>query len=156
MRRRDFLQALNGLAAVAVLPVLRHGTGAALAAVATEATAFSAANVLEQARALAAKKFVPPKADLPPVLRELGYDQYRDIRFKRERALWATEGVPFQVEFFHRGFIFSDPVTIHVVADGQAWPVAYTSDFFTFGPGIPPLSTDTILPERSESWCRPL
>lgn len=143
MRRRDFLRALNVLAAVAVLPG-RHGIGTALAAVATEATAFSAAHVLEQARALAAKKFAPPKAELPQALRELGYDQYRDIRFKRERALWATEGMPFQVEFFHRGFIFSDPVTIHVVADGQAWPVAYTPDFFTFGPGIPPLSTDTI------------
>jgi glucans biosynthesis protein len=112
--------------------------------VAAEATAFSAAYVQEQARALAAKKFVPPKVDLPRVLRELDYDQYRDIRFKHERAIWSSEGLPFLVELFHLGFYFKEPVAIYVVADGQARRVVYSPDLFTFGPRVPPLSNGTI------------
>ena len=94
---------------------------------------FSAGDVQKQARALAAEKFVRPKIDLPKPLQDLGYEQYRDIRFKRERAIWTSEGVPFLVELFHRGFIFKEPVAIYVVADGTAQRVAYSPDFFTFG-----------------------
>jgi glucans biosynthesis protein len=114
------------------------------AATATEATPFTAAYVLEQARALAAKKFVPPKIDLPKALLELNYDQYRDIRFKRERALWQSERLPFQVELFHRGFYYKEPVGIYIVAEGQARRLLYAPDLFTFGPQVPPLVNGTI------------
>ncbi len=62
-------------------------------AAAAEAKAFSAAEVLKQARALAAEKFVRPKNDLPKVLQGLSYDQYREIRVKPERAIWSSEGL---------------------------------------------------------------
>jgi periplasmic glucans biosynthesis protein len=137
VRRRDFLKALGVFSVANLLPRLASGQGAPPAATAPETTAFSAAYVLEQARALAAKKFVPPKVELPKAFLELNYDQYHDIRFKRERALWNAEGLPFQVEFFHRGFYFKEPVVIYVVADGQARRLAYSPDLFTFGPQVP-------------------
>jgi periplasmic glucans biosynthesis protein len=100
--------------------------------------------VQEQARALAAEKFVPPKTDLPKPWQDLGYDQYRDIRFKRERAIWSSEGALFLLELFHRGFIFREPVVMHVVVDGTARRVAYSPDFFTFGPSAPPPPDGTV------------
>jgi glucans biosynthesis protein len=104
------------------------------APVAAATTAFSAATVQELARELAAKKFVRPKSDLPKALQDLHYDQYRDIRFKPERALWSSEGLPFHVEFFHRGLYYKEPVEIFTVADGRAQRRVYASDLFTFGP----------------------
>ncbi len=107
--------------------------------------AFSAGDVQKQARALAGEKFVPPKTDLPKQLQDLGYDQYHDIRFKRERAIWTSEGVPFLVELFHRGFIFKEPVVIYVVADGTARRVVYSPDFFMFGPSVQPPPDGTMI-----------
>jgi hypothetical protein len=49
---------------------------------------------------------VRTKIDLPKQLQDLSYDQYRDIRFKRERALWTSEGLPFLVELLPPGLHF--------------------------------------------------
>lgn len=138
MRRRDFLKALNTLSTAALLPTLGFGKNTVDAVAAAESTAFSDAYVQAQARDLASKKFVRPKVDLPKALQQLDYDAYRNIRFKREQAVWSSEGLPFQVDLFHRGFIFNQPVTIYLVADGQAQRVVYTPDLFNFGPNLQP------------------
>jgi glucans biosynthesis protein len=107
-------------------------------------TAFSSGDVQKQARVLAADKFVPPKNDVPKQVQDLGFEQFRDIRFKRERAIWISEGVPFLIELFHRGFIFKDPAVLYIVADGTARRVAYSSDLFTFGPSVQPPPEGTM------------
>jgi glucans biosynthesis protein len=138
VRRRDFIKALGTLSAATLMPAARRPEGASQGSDDSKTTAFAAGDVQKQARALAAERFVPPKIDLPKQVQDLGYDQYRDIRFKRERAIWTSEGVPFLVEFFHRGFIFKDPVAIYLIADGTAHRVAYSPDFFTFGARMQP------------------
>jgi glucans biosynthesis protein len=144
VRRRDFLKVLGATSVASWLPSIRRVESPLPTAAAAEAKAFSAAEVLKQARALATEKFVHPKIDLPKALQELGYDQYRDIRFKPERAIWSSEGLPFLVEFFHRGFLFTDPVAMYIVADGQARRIAYSPDLFTFGPSVSPPSEGTV------------
>ena len=44
-----------------------------------------------------------PDPAQPAELEGLNYDQYRDIRFSPDRALWRDEDLPFDVMFFHRG-----------------------------------------------------
>jgi glucans biosynthesis protein len=132
------MQALGMLSAAPLWPAVRRFEIVAQAPDASKPTPFSANDVQKQARALAAEKFVRPKIDLPKPLQDLGYDQYRDIRFKRERAIWSAEGLLFLVELFHRGFIYKEPVVIYVVADGTAQRLVYSPDFFTFGPGVQP------------------
>jgi glucans biosynthesis protein len=144
VRRRDVLKAIGPLAAVALLPVARRDGIAQPRASGGQATAFAATHVQQSARELASKPFVPPKMDLPKALQQWGYGQYRAIRFKRERALWASEGRVFQVDLVQRGFIFTPPVSIHVVAEGQARRVVYAPDLFTFGPGVPPPDEGTV------------
>jgi glucans biosynthesis protein len=144
VRRRDFMKALGMLSATMLFPAGRRLNAAAQAPNASKTMAFSAGDVEKQARALAAEKFVPPKIDLPKQLQDIGYDQFRDIRFKRERAIWTSSGVPFRVELFHRGFIFKEPVAIYIVADGTARRVVYSSDFFTFGPSLQPPPDGTL------------
>jgi glucans biosynthesis protein len=110
------------------------------AVLAKETTPFSAAVVQDLARDLATRKFVRPRSDLPKALQDLNYDQYREIGFKHERAIWSSEGLPFQVELFHRGSFFKDPVEIFTVADGRVQRLAYTPDLFTFGALLQPPS----------------
>ena len=98
---------------------------------------FNRSTVIEIARALAKKPFRAPQDKLPEQLTKLTYDQYRDIRFKPDRAIWAKTGLPFQMELFHSGFYFKDPVEVALVDNGQARHVAYDPDMFTFGPLVP-------------------
>jgi periplasmic glucans biosynthesis protein len=144
VRRRDFLKTLGTLPAAMLWPTGRGIGAVPQASEAPGTLTFSAAEVQRQARALAAEKFVPPRLDLPRPLQDLGYEQYRDIRFKREHAIWNAEGLLFRVELFHRGFIFKDPVAIYLVADGAAQRLRYSPDFFTFGAGLQPPADGTV------------
>jgi glucans biosynthesis protein len=90
------------------------------------------------ARDAAAKPFKAPDSKLPDNLKDLDYDRYRAIRFLPERALWRGEKLPFEVQFFHRGFFYINRVDIYEVANGQASKVAYQPEAFSFGNTPPP------------------
>ena len=60
------------------------------------------------------------------------YDQYRGIRFRQDRALWRGQGLPFQVGFFPRSFLYRPRVEVFEVANGRAAPVPYTPDLFDY------------------------
>src|SRR5271168_1576606 len=68
-----------------------------------------------QARRLSLRPYVPQPQRIPESLLKLTYDQYRDIRFKPEKAWWRREGLPFQLQFFHPGFFFNKTVQISAV-----------------------------------------
>jgi len=118
VHRRDLLQAGAGLSAALML-------GAADVAPAP----FDGATVRRLAMALAKQPFAAPNTDLPPALDKLGYEQYRAIQFRPDRALWK-DGLPFQVHFFPRGFLYRPAVDIFEVLDGKAAPVSYNPDLF--------------------------
>jgi len=86
---------------------------------------------------LAQERASHPYADhqtaLPDSLNKLTYDQYRDIRFVPDRALWRNQAL-FEVQFFHRGFTYRRRVNINEVdPDGSAHPVQYDPADFDFG-----------------------
>jgi len=93
---------------------------------------FSFAVVQRLAQARAAKPYVKPADELPEALAKLSYDQYRDIRYRPDRALWHNDGL-FEVQFFHLGFNFKHKVAISEVTDAGVRPVAYDSSQFDFG-----------------------
>ena len=112
--------------------------GAPSAPEATEAATpppkrFNFADVHRRAEMLAAQPFQPTGGDLPDFLKNLDYDQYRDIRFKADRSVWRTEGLPFELQFAPLGFLFKQPVAINLVEDGEVKPVEYANDLFDFG-----------------------
>src|SRR5215510_1540500 len=129
MRRRDML--LRS----AVLPIATALGGAAHA---EESSAFDGATVRTQARELAQRSYQAPDGTLPEELRNLDYQDYRAIRFNTDRALWRDQGTRFTVQFFHRGFLYKEPVKIFEVAGGRATPIRYSPDLFTFGKVKPP------------------
>ena len=117
--RRDLLSGIFGFfIATAAARSLAHAQDAALRFADPEP--FSPDLVREQARALAAEPFGAHDVPLPDVLAQLNYDQQRDIRFRRDMALWHGLGLDSEVQFFHLGYHFKTPVHIYEVADGMA------------------------------------
>ncbi len=131
MNRRQFL------AAAAALPLLRPHS-------AWSSVPFSASAVRQLAKEASTKPFKAADNKLPEALQNLNYDRYRSLRFRPDFSLWRAERLPFEAQFFHRGFLYADKVDIFEVADGNAKRIAYTPDWFEFGEGLtpPPASDD--------------
>jgi glucans biosynthesis protein len=86
-----------------------------------------------RAKALAAKPYVERPSRVPDSLRNLTYDQYRDVRFNPDSAWWRRERLPFHLQFFHPGFIYHRTVQLHEVKDGKESLINYDKDLFNFG-----------------------
>ncbi len=87
-----------------------------------------------RAKALAAKPYTTHESRVPDSLRNLTYDQYRDIRFDPARAWWLREKLPFQLQFFHPGFIYNKTVQLSTIdSSGTEDPVEFTTKLFSYG-----------------------
>ncbi|WP_371742161.1 glucan biosynthesis protein [Pseudoruegeria sp. HB172150] len=65
---------------------------------------------------------------------DLHYDDYQRIRFQRDRMRWDDEEPShFQVNAFHPGWLFKEPVHMHEVRNGQAVPMAFSTADFDYG-----------------------
>ena len=128
--------------AIWITTLVRHATApVAMAQGTVEPTRFIFADVHHQAVDLANRPYEDTEDILPQTLRDLSYDQYRVIRFRPEKALWRSEGLPFEVQFFQRAslaFMPSslDKVVINIVDKGRVVRVPYSSDMFDFGHNV--------------------
>ena len=104
-----------------------------------EPVPFDSGMVIEAARSLSKRPFVPLSADLPSVFRDLSYEQYAAIRQRAGTAIWAAENIGFAIEPLHRGSIFSSPMEISLVVDAAARRILYDPALFDFGTlAVPP------------------
>src|SRR5882724_10231132 len=131
MRRRDFLKSTAILGAATMFPDLLVADPARQLPIG-KSQAFDFAWLKGHAHALAASSYQPPQHTLPKALANLSYDQYQAIRFRRDRAQWAADGLDFHVQFFHRGPLFKQPVRIYEAVNGQAQEIAYDPAMFDF------------------------
>ncbi len=95
--------------------------------------AFGFEVVADRAQQLAQQDYAAPSNDLPKELKELDYDQYRDIRFKPAQSVWRKQALPFELQLFHPGLYYNAPVKISLVANGRAAPLQFNADFFDYG-----------------------
>jgi glucans biosynthesis protein len=132
MNRREFALAAGG---AAIEMLLRPSL-----TLAQSSRGFGRGTVLDRARDLANKVYRHP-GEVPELFGKLGYDQYRDIRFRPELGFWIGEDRGFTLELLHAGFIFKAPVEVYVVEAGTQVPVRYNTHLFNFGPHlkVPPL-----------------
>ncbi|MBF0387945.1 MAG: glucan biosynthesis protein G [Candidatus Omnitrophica bacterium] len=87
-------------------------------------------DVVARARVLATAGFQAPGKDLPEVFKKMGYDQWRGIRFKPARSLWADQ--PFSLQFFHPGFLYQQPVIINYIERDGTHPAVFSADLFDY------------------------
>lgn len=107
-------------------------------AAAPASTPFSDSTVRDLAREMARRDYRAPDATLPGAFTDLGYDEYRALRFNPQAALWREGGLGFNVQLFHRGFLYAQKVEMHEVVDRRARPIPYDPAAFTLGERAPP------------------
>jgi periplasmic glucans biosynthesis protein len=118
------------------LLVLRLGAGPAGAQDATDpapSQPFSPEYVQQLARDLAKKPFASAKDEVPARWANLSYDQYRDVRFRAERAIWRGDRRNFELHLLPSGWLYKYPVAINIVDGGITKPIQPDNSLFAFG-----------------------
>ena len=95
--------------------------------------AFDLNDVAASAERLSHAQWKEPTGQVPKWLLDLSYDQWRDIRFRRDRALWQDGKQRFTVQFFHPGLFYDRPVAVNVVDSRGVRPVAFSPNQFDYG-----------------------
>lgn len=97
---------------------------------------FSAETVIEAAKTLATTDFAKPTVELPAPFNKLSYDQYRDIRFRTDQAIWRGDKLDFELQLFPMGWLYETPVDMYVVENGEARKLVADGKLFALGPLI--------------------
>ncbi|WP_269541927.1 glucan biosynthesis protein [Cerasicoccus fimbriatus] len=69
---------------------------------------------------------------LPPALRNLTYDDYRNLRFRNSEALWLGQDYRYIIEFFHPGYIYDQPVLVFETTDTHVQEIPFQRGFFNY------------------------
>lgn len=98
--------------------------------------AFGPEHVKRLAQTLATKPFSKPRIDLPEPFNKLGYDQYRDIRFRVEQSIWRGEKLDYELQLFPMGWLYDVPVELWIAENGRARQLRADGTLFSVGPLI--------------------
>ena len=135
MQRRTFLA--TGLAALATLrssaTLSRGKIPVAGSNSASASQNVIAALVRKRAAELSRRAFEAPPETLPAAMAAMGYDEYRDLRFRPERAIWRGEDLGFELQFFPSAYIYRSPVEIFLVENGSIRQLTADRELFDFG-----------------------
>ena len=121
--RRDVLRWPLALALASL------GMPAGAASFRTAGKPFTRETVREIARARAAAPYRPPPS-VPPELAKLSGQRYREIRYRRNRAIWGGTPTRFSVELFPPGFIYRNLIDVEVVENGTAYALLVDAESF--------------------------
>ncbi|BCO20991.1 glucans biosynthesis protein G 1 [Alteromonas sp. KC3] len=89
-------------------------------------------SVIDAARASAKEDYEQDDHGLDTKLKEIDYTTYRSIRFDSEASLWRGEN-DYELQFFHPGFLYEYPVTIHTIgADNTPTRLPFDSAMFKY------------------------
>ncbi|MEM7418630.1 MAG: glucan biosynthesis protein G [Pseudomonadota bacterium] len=87
---------------------------------------------MDAARASAKEDYEQDDHGLDSKLKEIDYTTYRSIRFDSEASLWRGEN-DYELQFFHPGFLYEYPVTIHTIgADNTPTRLPFDSAMFKY------------------------
>ncbi|MCL4768183.1 MAG: glucan biosynthesis protein G [Hyphomicrobiaceae bacterium] len=137
--RRTVIRTGGGWALAGGLLSLAAGGAPALAQadVQPDAVAFTPDAVKRAAQQLAQRPFSKPRLELPEPFDKLTYDQYRDIRFRKEQAIWRGGKLDYELQLFPLGYLYDAPVEIWLVQAGRGRPLKADGTLFSIGPQIP-------------------
>ncbi len=99
------------------------------------ASGFDLTDVATRAAALAAEPSRDRQQKVPEwmLVGSLTYDQWRDIRFRPDHALWRDRKLPFEVQLFHPGLYYDRTVQVHVIDADGVHPVPFDAQRFDYG-----------------------
>ncbi len=96
-------------------------------------------SIIDAARSSAEDDYQQDDHELDSKLKALDYSTYREIRFKPEASLWRGEN-NYEIQFFHPGFLYDYPVTIHTIdKTNQQKRLPFNSEMFSYDGTAAPL-----------------
>ena len=99
---------------------------------------FGFENVQRIAQARANESYRDHSSRLPESLAKISYEDYRNIQFRADQALWRHQSL-FEVQFFHRGFAYDKRINVTEVGEnGVLRTINYSPSQFEFGKGAAP------------------
>ncbi|HEX2861589.1 MAG TPA: glucan biosynthesis protein G, partial [Lacunisphaera sp.] len=97
------------------------------------AASFDFTTLQKLARERAARPYAAPVSHVPDWLAGYNYIQHQSIRFDKGHAWWKADKLPFELQFFHPGWLFKEPVQIHDLSGGQEKVIAFDPALFDYG-----------------------
>jgi glucans biosynthesis protein len=97
-----------------------------------------------RAKMLAAKPYEPRPSTVPESLRKLSYDDYRRITFNPAQTWWRREGLPYQLQFFHPGFVHTRSVQVFELDRRTPAPIKFSRGMFNYTDREPAELSDSI------------
>ena len=136
MDRRSVLKSALALAAWYGLPSapLFAAASASSRIADGDSQAFSFDWLQNYARDLAAKPYQSTVQQLPPTLSNLTPQRYNEIGYDPNHSLWDQMNGPLDVQFFHVGMAFDQPVRMYSVdpETSQAREIHFRPDLFNY------------------------
>jgi glucans biosynthesis protein len=134
MTRRTFAGHLGAVSVLAAAASLAAAHGAlAQQAPADVVETIGSDHVRKLAERLAAREFVKPKLDLPEPFGNLTAEQYREIKFRPDQAIWRGERLDYEVQGLPMGYLYSVPVELWVVEGQKARQLKADNKLFSLG-----------------------
>ena len=97
-----------------------------------------------RAKMLAAKPYEPRPPTVPESLRRLSYDDYRRITFNPAQTWWRREQLPYQLQFFHPGFVHTRSVQLYELNSRATSPIKFSRGMFNYSGKEPAGLSDSI------------
>ncbi|MEI6106616.1 MAG: glucan biosynthesis protein [Opitutae bacterium] len=86
-----------------------------------------------RAKGLAAQPYQARPSRVPEAIQAYNYDQYRKIQFDATHAWWRAERLPFELQFFHPGWLYKQTVQINQLEGKKSSPIAFVRQMFLYG-----------------------
>ncbi len=97
------------------------------------AAAFDFEMLQFRAKALAAQPYREKQSRAPASFQKFTYDDYQMIQFDRARAWWRNDRLPFELQFFHPGWLYAKTVQINEVAGADVARIEFSKQMFIYG-----------------------
>ncbi len=153
MDRRSFLVSCLSASLLGASSLMTIATSARAEDVAAQggevksgAKPFSFDALTEAMKNKASQPFAKAGFELPQQIAELTYDQHRAIRFRPDHALWQGEA-PFELQAFHMGWLFKEPVRLYAVEGETAEPILFTGRDFEYRKPLDPTAFEDLVME---------
>jgi glucans biosynthesis protein len=98
-----------------------------------QTSAFGPGLVQSIAQQLSTSDFASPSLTLPDTFKQLSYDQFRDVRFRTDQAIWRGDKLGFELQLLPMGWLFDMPVEVWLVDGGTAKRLIADSNLFSIG-----------------------
>lgn len=88
--------------------------------------------VVGLARALSKETYDAKQGRVAKAFRDLDYDGYKRILFRRDKSLWLEDNLPFRAQFFHPGFIHDHKVELNEFTEGYLQRIPFNREWFEY------------------------